>query len=145
MVTLFLSQRDNTACLRLFVFLFQIKLNENSCQCYVCLRQKGQTISTTLPQQVTAETSRPGEATSLPPHSRFGWSARTLKSPRAAPVTHAVIRPSHAPSAVAEASPTNLHQSPSQTGLWLAGGHTRTYIPRVWGVGQHVWCSHAPT
>ncbi|XP_052099365.1 protein FAM193A-like isoform X1 [Mytilus californianus] len=37
-----------------------IKVEENQCQCYVCLRQQGKAVSTSLPQQV-APTSQPGE------------------------------------------------------------------------------------
>jgi len=35
-------------------------VEENQCQCYVCLRQQGKAVSTSLPQQV-APTSQPGE------------------------------------------------------------------------------------
>lgn len=35
-------------------------MEENQCQCYVCLRQQGKAVSTSLPQQV-APTSQPGE------------------------------------------------------------------------------------
>ena len=96
MVILFLSQRDNTACLRLFVFLFQIKLNENSCQCYVCLRQKGQTISTTLPQQVTAETSRPGEL-HLYPHIHGSAGLHGLSSHHVRPLLPTQLYDLHMP------------------------------------------------
>lgn len=41
--------------------LFQTKQEENSCKCYACLREQGNTVSTSLPQSIAAESSRPAE------------------------------------------------------------------------------------
>ncbi|XP_061177860.1 protein FAM193A-like [Saccostrea echinata] len=37
------------------------KQEENSCKCYACLREQGNTVSTSLPQTIAPETSRPAE------------------------------------------------------------------------------------
>lgn len=37
------------------------KQEENSCKCYACLREQGNTVSTSLPQSIAAESSRPAE------------------------------------------------------------------------------------
>lgn len=89
----------------------QIKVEENQCQCYVCLRQQGKAVSTSLPQQV-APTSQPGEL-HLYPHIHgstglHGFSNRSHVRPLLQPQLYDLHMPVRQPKPIIQSSKVPL-------------------------------------
>lgn len=119
--------------------ILQLKSEDNQCQCYVCLRQRGKTISTSLPQHVPPVTSRPGELHLYPHiHGSAGLHgmARTHVRPLLQPQLYDLHMPIRQPKPIMQGkvplkldfdSPEGIHEH-----FYHAYGEwDNTYDPRV--------------
>lgn len=76
--------------------MFQMKPEDNQCQCHVCLQQQGKAVSTTLPQHIPPIMPRPGEL-HLYPHIHGSTGLHSLGQGHVRPILQPNLYDLHLP------------------------------------------------